>query len=42
MEWIFLSTVFIGYIVYEIVERYFEYKEVECFYKNNVEEEDKQ
>lgn len=27
MEWIFLSIVFIGIVVYEVVDRYFEYKE---------------
>ncbi len=27
MEWIFLIIVFIGIIIYYIVDRYFEYKE---------------
>ena len=27
MEWIFLSIVFIGIVVYEVADRYFEYKE---------------
>ena len=27
MEWIFLIVVFLGILIYQIIDRYFEYKE---------------
>lgn len=34
MEWLFLSIVFIGMISYEILDRYFEYKDKEKTNRN--------